>query len=47
LQSWLKKVEDPNDRFDFESVLDECGFHYMEELPGLANNRKVWEVKFD
>ena len=47
LQWWLKKVEDPNDRFDFESVLDECGFHYMEELPGLANNRKVWEVKFD
>jgi hypothetical protein len=47
LQWGLKKVEDPNDRFDFESVLDECGFHYMEELPGLANNRKVWEVKFD
>ena len=47
LQSWLKKQEDPNDRFDFESVLDECGFHYMEELPGLANNRRVWEVKFD
>lgn len=47
LQSWLKKVEDPNDRFDFESVLDECGFHYMEELRGLENNRKVWEVKFE
>jgi hypothetical protein len=47
LQSWLKKEEDPNDRFDFESLLDECGFHYMEELPGLANNRRVWEVKFD
>ena len=47
LQWWLKKVEDPNDRFDFESILDECGFHYMEELPALGNNRKVWEVKFD
>jgi hypothetical protein len=49
LQSWLKKEEeeDPNDRFDFESVLDECGFHYMEELPALANNKKLWEVKFD
>jgi hypothetical protein len=47
LQSWLKKVEDPNDRFDFESVLDECGFHYMEELRRLENNRKVWEVKFE
>jgi hypothetical protein len=51
LQLWLKKEEeeqeDPTDRFDFESVLDECGFHYMEELPALANNKKVWEVKFD
>ena len=50
LQSWLKKEEegdDPNDRFDFESVLDECGFHYMEELPALANNEKLWKVKFD
>jgi hypothetical protein len=50
LQSRLKKEEeeeDPNDRFDFESVLDECGFHYMEELPALANNKKLWEVKFD
>ena len=47
LQWWLKKLEDPNDRFDFESILDECGFHYMEELPGLAKDRKLWEVKFD
>jgi hypothetical protein len=47
LQLWLKKEEDPNDRFDFESVLDECGFHYMEELPALANDKKLWEVKFD
>jgi hypothetical protein len=47
LQSWLKKEEDPTDRFDFESVLDECGFHYMEQLPGLESNKKLWEVKFD
>jgi hypothetical protein len=46
LQSQLEK-EDPDDRFDFESVLDECGFHYKEELPALANNRKLWEVMFD
>jgi hypothetical protein len=47
LQEWIKQLEDPNDRFDFESVLDECGFHYMEELPALANNKRIWEVKFD
>jgi hypothetical protein len=39
--------ENPDERFDFESVLDECGFHYKEELPALANNRKLWEVIFD
>jgi len=47
LQWWLKNGENPDDRFDFESILDECGFHYMENLPGLTNDRKLWEVKFD
>lgn len=46
LQSHLEK-EDHGDRFDFESVLDECGFRYKEELPALATNRKLWEVTFD
>ena len=32
--------------FDFESVLDTCGFHYMEELPTIPNIR-LWEIKFD
>jgi hypothetical protein len=36
-----------NDKYDFESVLDECGFRYEEELPALADNRKLWEVIFD
>jgi hypothetical protein len=39
--------EDTIDRFDFESVLDQCGFHYGEELPALASNKKLWEVMFD
>jgi hypothetical protein len=46
LKAQLEK-EVPDDRFDFESVLDECGFRYKEELPALANNRKLWEVMFD
>ncbi|HEU0047316.1 MAG TPA: hypothetical protein VFQ43_06905, partial [Nitrososphaera sp.] len=46
LQSQLEK-EDQSDRFDFESVLDECGFRYKEELPALATNRRLWEVMFD
>jgi hypothetical protein len=35
-----------NRQFDFESVLDTCGFHYMEELPIIPNMR-LWEIKFD
>ncbi len=48
LKAQLDKKEDPSERYDFESVLDECGFGYKEELPALAsNNRKLWEVMFD
>jgi len=39
--------EDPGDRFDFESVLDECGFGYLEELSSLARGSRLWEVNFD
>ncbi len=46
LKAQLEK-EDPANGFDFESVLDECGFRYGEELPALASNKKLWEVMFD
>src|SRR5207244_12289882 len=46
LQSQLEK-EDQRDRLDFESVLDEIGFRYKEELPALATNRRLWDVMFD
>lgn len=46
MEARLEK-EDPDDRFDFESVLDECGFRYKEELPALASSKKLWEVIFD
>jgi hypothetical protein len=39
--------ENSHDRFDFESVLDECGFGYHEELPALLTKKKLWEVMFD
>ena len=39
--------EDPDDRFEFEPVLDECGFRYKEELAALVKNKKLWEVMFD
>ena len=46
LESQLDK-ENPDDKFDFEAVLDECGFRYKEELPMLSNGKKLWEVVFD
>jgi hypothetical protein len=46
LKAQLEK-EDPDDRFDFESVLDECGYGYNEELPALTSNKKLWEVMLD
>lgn len=39
--------EQASDRYDFESVLDECGFGYMEELSTLTNAKRLWEVMFD
>jgi hypothetical protein len=35
------------DRYDFESVLDECGFHYMEKLANPSVPDPLWQVKFD
>lgn len=39
--------ENASDRYDFEMVLDECGFGYMEELATLTTARRLWEVVFD
>jgi SAM-dependent methyltransferase len=50
LKSWLHKEEQvfSAERFGFESVLDECGFHYMEELPAIVSkDKRLWEVMFD
>ena len=34
------------DKYDFEGVMDECGFHYNEELPILTLKRALWKVYF-
>jgi hypothetical protein len=50
LKSWLHKEEQvfAAERFGFESVLDECGFHYMEELTAIVSkDKRLWEVMFD
>jgi hypothetical protein len=40
-------MEDPKDHYDFEGVLDECGYGYKEELLTVTSARKLWEVVFD
>jgi hypothetical protein len=46
LMSHIAK-EDTKERYDFEDVLDECGFEYKEELTTVRNARRLWEVIFD
>lgn len=49
LKEWLKKEESVGlGTYDFESLLDECGFHYKESLPMLiSKDNRLWEVTFD
>ena len=45
LQSHLRS-EEPGDKYDFEDVLDECGFGYRQELGTLSSDTVLWEVAF-
>mgnify|MGYP003575559447 CR=1 FL=1 len=51
LKLWMKKESQlPLDveKYNFERILDECGFHYNEELPLLTSAKKaLWEVSFE
>ena len=50
LRSQIKKESELSldvDKYDFEGVMDECGFHYNEELPILTLKRALWKVYFD
>ena len=50
VRSQIKKESELSldvDKYDFEGVMDECGFHYNEELPILTLKRALWKVYFD
>jgi SAM-dependent methyltransferase len=51
LKLWMKEESQlPLDveKYDFEWILDECGFRYNEELPLLTSAKKaLWEVFFE
>jgi SAM-dependent methyltransferase len=37
-----------DEKYNFEEILDECGFHYNEELPVLTSQKKaLWKVSFE
>jgi hypothetical protein len=51
LKLQIQKEEKENliskERFDFEDVLDECGFGYHEKLTSLFSNQKhLWKIQF-
>ena len=37
-------------RYDFEGVLDECGFRYLEQLQDLTSKKeekeRLWDIQF-
>jgi SAM-dependent methyltransferase len=49
LKDWLEleKHLSSRDKLNFETILDECGFHYEEQLESLLSKEKLWEVNFD
>jgi SAM-dependent methyltransferase len=51
LTSWMEKESQlslDDQKYNFEKILDECGFHYNEELPVLTSQKKaLWKVSFE
>jgi len=37
---------EPNGRYDFESVLDECGYGYLQKLENPASPEPLWQMQF-
>ena len=50
LKSQIQKEENDHlfsrEKFDFEVVLDECGFGYYEKLSSLLSEKRLWKVHF-
>lgn len=40
-------AENAKERYDFEGVLDECGFGYMQKLENPAAPEPLWQASFD
>ncbi len=46
LQAQLAAESSMKERYDFEDVLDECGFEYMQKLENPAMQNPLWQVQF-
>lgn len=47
LKRQLAEESPSNDRYDFESVLDECGYGYLQKLENPAMLQPMWQVQWN
>ena len=47
LTKQVEKERKPVERYDFESVLDECGYGYLQKLENAAAPEPMWQVQWD
>lgn len=51
IQGLENEKKDMYERYDFEDVLDECGFRYLEQLQNLSSyverKERLWDIQFN
>jgi hypothetical protein len=47
LKRQLEKESPSNDQYEFESVLDECGYGYLQKLENPAMLEPMWQVQWN
>ena len=51
IQRLENEKKDMYERYDFEDVLDECGFRYLEQLQNLSSyvgrKERLWDIQFN
>lgn len=51
IQRLENEKKDMYERYDFEDVLDECGFSYLEQLQNLSSyverKERLWDIQFN
>ena len=47
LKMQVEKESPFNDRYDFESILDECGYGYLQKLENPAMLEPMWQIQWN